>query len=67
MSLQESDKNFLIFQYHCQNKFFLHHKYAMKGLYKEFALQGSSVDILWINEVGGTCKRAFNFPKIKKL
>ena len=27
-----------------------------KGFYKEFALQRSFVVILWINEVGGTCK-----------
>ena len=44
------------FSYLCPNKFFLHHKYAKKGFYIEFALQGSFVAILWINEVGGTCE-----------
>ena len=44
------------FPYLCPNKCFLHHKYAKKGFYKAFALQRSFVVILWINEVGGTCK-----------
>ena len=39
-SLRESDQIFLVFQYHCPNKLFLHHKYAMKGFYKGFAPQG---------------------------
>ena len=38
------------------NNGFLHLKYAKKGFYTEFAQQGSFVCILWINEVGGTCK-----------
>ena len=45
-----------VFPYPCPNKRFLHHKYANKGFYKEFALQRSFVVILWIDEVGGTCK-----------
>ena len=44
------------FLYLCPNIYFLHHKYAKKGFYKEFALLRSFVAILWIIEVGGTCK-----------
>ena len=44
------------FYYQCPNKLFLNYKYAMKWFYKEFALQGSLVAILWINEVCGTRK-----------
>ena len=56
MSLQESDQIFLVFPYHYSKKLLLHHKYAMKGFSEEFALQESFVGILWINEIGGTCK-----------
>ena len=28
----------------------------MKGFYKQFSLQGPVVGILWIDEVGGSCK-----------
>ena len=35
----------LLYSYFCTNKFVLHHKYAMKGFYKEFILQGLSVSI----------------------
>ena len=56
LSLQESDQVFLVFPYSSSNKFLLHHKYAMKGFHKVFALQGSFVGILINNEVGGTCK-----------
>ena len=49
-------QSFLVFPYLCLNKRFLHHKYASKDFYKEFALQRSFVVILWINEVGGTRK-----------
>ena len=48
--------SFLVFSYLCPNKCFLHHENAKKGFYKEFALQCSFVAILWIIEVGGTCK-----------
>ena len=56
MSIQESDQILLVFPYQCPNQFVLCHKYAMKGFNKEFALQGSFVAILWLNEVNGTCK-----------
>ena len=32
--------------YNWPNKFFLHHKYSMKGFYKDFSLYRSFVDIL---------------------
>ena len=32
--------------------------YALQGFYKEFILQQLPEAILWINEVGGTCKTA---------
>ena len=38
------------------NKSFLHHKYTLKGLYKEFTILGLSLAFLWNNEVGSTCK-----------
>ena len=38
------------------SKCFLHHKYAKKGNYNEFAMQWSFVALLWTNEVGGTFK-----------
>ena len=44
------------FAYLCPNTVFLHHKYAKKGLYKEFAQHGSFVCILWIIEVVHTYK-----------
>ena len=56
LSLYESDQIILVFAYLCLTKCFLHHKYAKKGFYKELALQWSFVAILWIIEVGGTCK-----------
>ena len=56
MSFEESDQIFLFFSYLYLNKFVFYHIYAKKGFYKEFALQGSFVAILWINENGGTCK-----------
>ena len=49
-------KAFWFFHITVQIKLSLNHKYAMKGLYKEFALQGSFVDILSVIEVSGTCK-----------
>ena len=51
------------FYYLCPNKCFLHHKYAKKGLHKEFALQWFFVAILRIYEV--TCK--MNTQKALKL
>ena len=63
LSLKESDQIFLIFPYHCLKKLFLHHEYAMKGFYKEFALQGSSVKILRFMKLVVPAKWAFNFPK----
>ena len=49
-------QSFLVFQYLSPNKRSLHHKYANKGFYEEFALQWFFVATLWNNEVGGTCK-----------
>ena len=46
-------------------KFFLEHKYAMKGFYKEFILQWLSVAILWSRWY--LKNRHLNCPKIRKL
>ena len=56
LSQQERDQNLLVFQYPCPNIFFLRHKYAMKGFYKEFVVQPSFVGISQIIKIGGTFK-----------
>ena len=62
LSLQECDQIFLVFPYHCPNKFLLHHTYAMKGPYKMFALQGSFVAILLTNEAVVLVRQTFRLP-----
>ena len=59
---QEIDQNVLVFPYHCQNKFFLQHKYAMNWLYEECALHWSFVAIFELMKLVVLAKWTLKLP-----